>query len=48
MALAIFHRTQLGRDGEALRLVAVTVIIAFAAILTTELVTRRRTRRFET
>jgi molybdate transport system permease protein len=48
LALAIFHRTQLGRDGDALRLVAVTVAIAFAAVWTTEVITRRRTRRFET
>ncbi|HEY1435493.1 MAG TPA: molybdate ABC transporter permease subunit, partial [Thermoanaerobaculia bacterium] len=45
MALAIFQRTQIGRDAGALRLVGVTVVIAFAIVWTTELLTRRRTRR---
>lgn len=48
LALAIFQRNQIGADGAALRLVAVAVIIAFAAVWTTELVTRRHTRRTET
>jgi molybdate transport system permease protein len=45
MALAIFQRTQIGQDGPALRLVGVTVVLAFAAVWTTELLTRRRARR---
>jgi len=45
MALAIFQRTQIGQDGAALRLVGVTVVLAFAAVWTTELLTRRRARR---
>ena len=46
LALAIFHRSELGKDGDALRLVAVTTAVAFAAVWTTELVARRRGRRF--
>jgi molybdate transport system permease protein len=42
LALAIFHRTQIGRDADGLRLVALTVAIAFAAVWTTELLSRRR------
>jgi molybdate transport system permease protein len=42
LALAIFHRTQIGQDAPALRLVAVTVVVAFAAVWTTELIERRR------
>jgi molybdate transport system permease protein len=45
MALAIFQRTQIGQDEAALRLVAVTVVIAFAVVWTSETVTRRRSRR---
>lgn len=45
MALAIFQRTQIGHDDAALRLVGVTVVIAFAIVWTTELLTRRRARR---
>jgi molybdate transport system permease protein len=45
LALAIFHRTQIGRDAEALRLVAITVAIAFVALWSTELLRTRRTRR---
>jgi molybdate transport system permease protein len=47
MALAIFQRTHIGQDDAALRLVAVTVAIAFAVVWTSELVTRRRSRRTE-
>jgi molybdate transport system permease protein len=47
MALAIFQRTHIGQDDAALRLVAVTVVIAFAVVWTSELVTRRRSRRTE-
>jgi molybdate transport system permease protein len=45
MALAIFQRTQVGHDESAMRLVGITVVIAFAAVWTTELLTRRRARR---
>lgn len=45
LALAIFHRTQIGRDAAAFRLVAVTVVVAFAAVWTTEVLQRRRSRR---
>jgi len=44
LALAIFHRTQIGRDGAAMRLVAVVVALAFFAILATEALERRRSR----
>ena len=45
MALAIFQRTQIGQDPSAMRLVGVTVVIAFAAVWTTEILTRRRARK---
>ncbi|HKD18176.1 MAG TPA: molybdate ABC transporter permease subunit, partial [Thermoanaerobaculia bacterium] len=45
MALAIFHRNQIGENDAALRLVAVTVGIAFAVVWTTEIITRRRSHR---
>lgn len=45
LALAIFHRTQIGRDAAAFRLVALTVVIAFAAVWTTEVLQRRGSRR---
>jgi molybdate transport system permease protein len=45
LALAIFHRTQIGKDAAAFRLVAVTVVVAFAAVWTTEVLQRRRSRR---
>ncbi len=44
LALAIFHRTQIGQDGNALRLVAIVVAVAFLAILATEALERRRSR----
>jgi len=47
LALAIFQRVQLGQDRAALPLVGMTVLIAFAAVWTTEWITRRRARRFE-
>ena len=47
LALAIFHDNQIGRDDRALVLAAVTVVLAFAALWTTEWITRRRTRRTE-
>ena len=45
LALAIFHRTQIGQDAAAMRLVLLTVLLAFAAIWATELLSRRRERR---
>jgi molybdate transport system permease protein len=45
MALAIFQRTQIGQDAAAMRLVALTMAIAFVTVWTTEVVTRRRSRR---
>ena len=45
LALAIFHDNQIGRDDRALVLAGVTVGLAFAALWTTEWITRRRTRR---
>ncbi|HEY2664937.1 MAG TPA: molybdate ABC transporter permease subunit [Candidatus Binataceae bacterium] len=45
MALAIFSRAELGDDRAAMRLVALTAVIAFAAIWTTEIFAQRRTRR---
>ena len=48
MALAIFHRNQLGQNDAAFRLVAITVVIAFAVVWTTEIITRRRSHRTET
>jgi molybdate transport system permease protein len=48
LALAIFQRNQIGQDDAALRLVAVVVVVAFAVVWTTELLTRRRSRRTET
>jgi molybdate transport system permease protein len=42
LALAIFHRTQLGQDAEALRLAGIATLIAFAAIYATEFLARRR------
>jgi molybdate transport system permease protein len=47
LALAIFHDSQIGRDDRALVLAGVTVVLAFAALWTTEWVTRRRGRRLE-
>lgn len=42
LALAIFRRTQAGDDPGAMRLVWITVALAFAAVWTTELLLRRR------
>jgi molybdate transport system permease protein len=44
LALAIFHRTQIGQDASAMRLVGLTVAIAFLTVWTTEWIGRRRTR----
>ena len=45
MALAIFQRTHIGQDDAALRLVGVTVVLAFAIVWTSEILTRRQTRK---
>jgi molybdate transport system permease protein len=45
LSLAIFHRTQLGEDAEALKLAGVAALLAFVAVYATEVVTRRRGRR---
>ncbi|HMI82869.1 MAG TPA: molybdate ABC transporter permease subunit [Polyangiaceae bacterium] len=42
LALAIFHRSQTGRDGDALRLVAIVCFVALAAVYATERLARRR------
>jgi molybdate transport system permease protein len=47
LALAIFQRTQIGQDRAAMRLVGLVVALAFLAVWTTELLTRRRTRATE-
>jgi molybdate transport system permease protein len=44
LALAIFHDTQVGRDGRAAALASVTVALAFATLWTTEWLFRRRAR----
>jgi molybdate transport system permease protein len=41
LALAIFHRSQVGRDADALRLVALVGIVAFVAVYVTERFGRR-------
>nr|AYM52674.1 molybdate ABC transporter permease [Aggregicoccus edonensis] len=45
LALAIFHRTQLGEDAEALQLVGVATLVSFMAIYATEVLARRRGKR---
>jgi molybdate transport system permease protein len=45
LALAIFSYNQTGHDAAALRLVGVTVILAFAALWSAEWIVRRRGRR---
>jgi molybdate transport system permease protein len=42
LALAIFSDLQVGRDERAAFLVAITVVLAFVALWTTELLLRRR------
>jgi molybdate transport system permease protein len=42
LALAIFHRSQVGRDADALRLVAMVCFVALAAVYATERLGRRR------
>jgi molybdate transport system permease protein len=48
LALAIFQRSQSGRDGDALRLVGLTSFIALGAVCASELLSRRRSRPFAT
>lgn len=43
LALGIYHEVQLGRDAEALKLLAVSVVLAFAAVWLSERLLRRRT-----
>ena len=45
LALAIFSDMQVGRDSEAMTLVGITVVVAFAALWTVEILTRRGRRR---
>ncbi len=45
LALAIFHRTQIGQDAAAMRLVTLTVLFAFVSIWISELLSRRREHR---
>jgi molybdate transport system permease protein len=45
LALAIFHDNQIGRDDRAAVLAGITALLAFAALWTTELLTRRLGRR---
>ena len=45
LALAVFHESQLGRDERATALAAVTVVLAFAALWTTERLSARRAAR---
>jgi molybdate transport system permease protein len=47
LALAIFQRVQVGRDREALALAGVAALLAFAAMLGVEWLTRRREARLE-
>jgi molybdate transport system permease protein len=42
LALAIFQRSQVGRDGDALRLVALVCFLALVAVYATERLARRR------
>lgn len=44
IALAIYQRNQTGDDAGAMRLVLVTVVIAFAAVFATEALVRKRSR----
>lgn len=44
LALAIFSDMQLGRDDDAMKLVGITVVLAFAALWITEALVRRRRR----
>ena len=48
LALAIFQRAELGHDAEAMKLSGLTVLVAFALMWTTEIITSRATRRLRT
>jgi molybdate transport system permease protein len=43
LALGIYHEVQLGRDTQALKLLAISVVLAFAAVWLSERLLRRRT-----
>lgn len=45
LSLAIFHNVQLGQDTTAFRLLAVSVVLAFAAVWTSELLLRKTHRK---
>ncbi len=45
LALRIYGLVQLGRDSEAFKLLAVSVVLAFAAVWISEAFLRRRTRK---
>jgi molybdate transport system permease protein len=45
LALAIFQRSQIGQDAAAMRLVGLSVALAFALVLVTEVLKTRRERR---
>jgi molybdate transport system permease protein len=44
LSLDIFQSVQLGEDAHALRLLAVSIALAFAAVLASEIILRRRAR----
>ena len=44
LALGIYQEVQLGRDGDALQLVAISVVLAFIAVWLSEWLLRRRTK----
>ncbi|MGZ3419882.1 MAG: molybdate ABC transporter permease subunit, partial [Polyangiales bacterium] len=44
LALAIYQRNQTGDDAGAMRLVLITVVIAFAAVFATEALVRKKSR----
>lgn len=44
ISLSIFQSVQLGRDADAFRLLGISVLLAFAAVWTSELLMRRRRR----
>ncbi|MET0592213.1 MAG: molybdate ABC transporter permease subunit [Polyangiaceae bacterium] len=48
LALAIFHRAQLGRDDDAFRLVAIVGVVAFIAVYITERLEKHRRQQYET
>jgi molybdate transport system permease protein len=45
LSLAIYQSVQLGHDGAAYRLIAVSVLLAFGAVWTSELLLRRKSAR---